>query len=91
MTLKLQQKKVFGIDLEKYKIEKRIEESLVESKSEEEVLVFGSNDGVYCFDGKSVKKLLKEIVGFGSWKYGMESCMMAEVIRKSIELGIVKL
>jgi hypothetical protein len=56
MTLKLQQRRVFGIDFEDYKIDKRIEEKLVGSKSEE-VLVFGSSDGVYCFDGKIVKKI----------------------------------
>jgi len=57
MTLKLNQRKVFGIDLDNYKIDKRIEEKLVGSKSEEEVLVFGSTDGVYYFDGRIVKKI----------------------------------
>jgi hypothetical protein len=57
MTLKLRQRRVFGIDLENYKIDKRIEEKLVGGKSEEEVLVFGSIDGVYFFDGKIVKKI----------------------------------
>jgi len=57
MTLKLNQRKVFGIDLDNYKIDKRIEERLAGSKSEEEVLVFGSSDGVYYFDGKIVKKI----------------------------------
>jgi hypothetical protein len=53
MSLKLQQRKVFGIDLENYNL------------GEEEVLVFGSYDGVYCSDGKSVKKLLKGMNGLG--------------------------
>jgi hypothetical protein len=57
MTLKLQQKKVFGIDWENYKIDKRIEKKLEESKSEEKVLVFGSKDGVYCFDENRVKQI----------------------------------
>jgi len=57
MTLKLQQRKVFGIDLDNYRIDRRIEEKLVGSKSEEEVLVFGSSDGVYYFDGRIVKKI----------------------------------
>jgi hypothetical protein len=57
MSLKLQQNKVFGIDWKNYKIDKRIEKKLEESKSEEEVLVFGSRDGVYCFDGNRVKQI----------------------------------
>ena len=58
MTLKLQQKKVFGIDLDDYNIDKRIEKRLVEIKSRK-VLVFGSIDGIYYFDGSSVKKIAK--------------------------------
>jgi hypothetical protein len=55
MTLKLNQRKVFGIDWENYKIDRRIEKSLVEG--EREVLVFGSYDGIYFFDGNSVKQI----------------------------------
>jgi hypothetical protein len=57
MSLKLEQRKVFGIDWENYRIDRRIERSLFES--EEEILVFGSKDGIYCFDGNNVKKIVE--------------------------------
>jgi hypothetical protein len=57
MSLKLQQKRIFRIDLEDYEIEKRIEKKLAESESEEEVLVFGSNDGIYIPTGNCAKRI----------------------------------
>ena len=67
MSLKLEQRKVFGIDWENYRIDRRIERSLF--KSEEEILVFGSKDGIYYFDGNNVKKIVERynmVWGFSS-------------------------
>ena len=58
MTIKLEQKKLFGIDLENFSIDRRIEER-IEKRSEDEILVFGSRNGIYAFDGKEVKRIAR--------------------------------
>jgi hypothetical protein len=62
--MKLKQNKLFGINLEDFKIDKKIEERI---KEEEEVLVFGSSDGVYAYDGKKVKKIAER----DGWVYAL--------------------
>jgi len=67
MSLKLEQRKVFGIDWENYRIDRKIEGSLF--KSEKEILVFGSKDGIYYFDRNNVKKIVERynmLWGFSS-------------------------
>jgi hypothetical protein len=52
----LEQKKFFGIDLENIENIKRVEEGL---NRDEEVLVFGTNDGVYVWDGRTIMNIAK--------------------------------
>jgi len=68
MSIKLEQGKIFGIDLESFKMDKKIERE-IEGENKDEVLVFGSDDGVYVFDGRKVERIAErnKVLALAVW------------------------
>ena len=90
MSLKLEQRKVFGIDWENYRIDRRIERGLFES--EEEILVFGSNDGIYCFDGNRVTQIAERdypVRALAVWKGELYDAGFYEKIYRTRDSKVV--
>jgi len=52
--IRVTQKKLFGLDLEEYKVDRRIERI---NNQYDQVLVIGANSGVYVYDGKKISKI----------------------------------